>query len=148
MQRSGDIEKPVRTELKFRHTDAGESVQFEAEISVVVGAKEVTVSTGYTAITEPTEAFRLSLTVPTTGLRVTYQHPAEILPELYCFNVGGALSVIIANDTLHEWEHSGSFLPSHGVILTHSLTRRKGEKIAGRSVRDLKPDDDVKGRTA
>jgi hypothetical protein len=120
--------EPLITKLQFQLTDLGDSVLFEAEIDVKVGDRAVLVATGYDALMEPNDALRLSLTIPTTGLRVTYQHPVEIKPELYCFNVGGELRTIANDDTFHQWEHSGIFLPHHGIVLAHPVTRRKGER--------------------
>jgi len=120
--------------LSFRHTDLGDSVQFETNFRVSVGAHPVFVSTGYEAIVGPNETYRQSFSVPTSGLSVTYQHPPQVRPELHCFNVGGELKVIENNETLHQWEHSGTFLPNHGAVLTHSLARRVGEKATAQKV--------------
>lgn len=114
--------------LSFRQTDLGDSVQFETNFRVSVGAQPVFVSTGYEAIVGPNETYRQSFSVPTSGLSVTYQHPPQVRPELHCFNVGGELKIIENNETLHQWEHSGTFLPNHGAVLTHSLARRNGER--------------------
>jgi hypothetical protein len=116
--------------LTFSPTDLGDSVRFEATFRVSVGTRPVFVSTGYESIVGPSETYRVSFSVPTTGVAVTYQHPAEVRPKLYCFNLGGELKAIVKEDTLHQWEHSGTFLPNHGAVLTHSLARRVGEKFA------------------
>lgn len=122
--------------LIFKQTDLGDSMRFESSVNISVGQQPVYVSTGHETVLRPNDTLKLAFTVPTTGLSVTYQHPPEIKPELYCFNVGGTLNPIVSESTLHQWEHDGTFLPDHGAVLTYSLVRRKmerrvAEKVAG-----------------
>jgi hypothetical protein len=116
--------------LNFEPTDLGDSVRFESKFSITVGKAPVFVSTGYDAIVGPNETHRQSLSVPTAGLTVTYAHPSEIKPELLCFGVGGELRTIVADEMQHQWEHTGTFLPTHGAVLTHSWARRKADRKA------------------
>jgi hypothetical protein len=114
--------------LTFQQTDLGDVVEFQSNFSITVGTDPVFVSTGYEAIVGPNEIHRQSMSVPTVGLTVTYQHPPQVKPDLLCFSVGGELKVISEDEMLHQWEHTGTFLPNHGAVLSHSLTRRKGDK--------------------
>jgi hypothetical protein len=133
LQTEGSVNETL-IPLIFHQTDLGDTVQFEAKFSVAVGPRPVFVSTGYEAIVGPNETYRQSFSVPTAGLTVTYQHPANVRPELHCFNLGGELKVIVKEETLHQWEHSGTFLPNHGAVLTHSLARRMGERATTQKV--------------
>jgi hypothetical protein len=125
--------EPTRMSLSFHKTDLGDSIKFEDSISLRVGKQSVLVTTGYVAMRAPNDTIRLVFSVPTTGLSITYQHPPEISPELYCFNVGGELDVVVKEQTLHQWKHTGTFLPDHGAVLTHPVMRRKAEKITLKS---------------
>lgn len=125
-------DRPTKHPLDFRRTVLPDSddLLFEAEFKVRVGAQPVRVRTHYRAIEGPLEAHRLELTVPTHGVTVTYVHPDYVSPKLYFFAVGGESRPKRESETMHVWEHTGHFLPSHGVVLTRSLIRRKSDTAA------------------